>query len=99
MKRLIIRDSGSDAILVDVPLDDNVVLHESSYYVSANQVKMDNLEVTSRTEVCQYKGLYHWVDLVKDNVRVENVAWIYQDPPQEYAPTLNLCSCPKWRLN
>lgn len=85
MQRLIIRDSGSDAVLVDINLDDTVVLHEGSYYVPTDQVNMDNLEVTVRSERCPYKGVYHWIDLVKDNVRVENVAWIYQDPPEDYA--------------
>jgi uncharacterized protein (DUF427 family) len=83
MTQLIIRDAGSDAIVAQSDMD-TVVLHEGNYYVSPDDVNMENLEVTERTGICSYKGLYHWIDLVKDGTRVENVAWVYHDPSPEH---------------
>lgn len=83
MKKLMIKDAGSDDIIAQAMLD-KVVRHEGSYYLSPDDVNTQHLKISERTGVCQYKGLYHWIDLVKDNVRVEDVAWIYHDPNPDH---------------
>ena len=83
MQKLIIRDAGSDAVLVEANMD-NVVVHEGNYYVSADNANMEYLEITERTGISTNKGLYHWIDLVRDGVRVEDVAWVYNDPNDDH---------------
>lgn len=83
MKHVVIRDAGSNQIIADAPVE-NVITIEGTYYLPAEKVNLANLEITQRTDSCQYKGISNQIDFVEDGVRVENIAWVYQNTKPDY---------------
>ena len=83
MSRVIIRNAGNNQIIAEAPLDTIIEL-ESTYYLPSENVKLDGMEITERTDVCPYKGISNQIDWVDDGVRVENIAWVYQNTKPEF---------------
>jgi uncharacterized protein (DUF427 family) len=54
--------------------------HPPVYYIPPQDIRMEYLELTSRTSYCEWKGQAAYHDLSIDGQSVENVAWSYPDP-------------------
>ena len=54
--------------------------HPPVYCIPPEDIKMEHLELTSRTTWCEWKGQAAYYDIAFDEQRVKNVAWSYPDP-------------------
>jgi uncharacterized protein (DUF427 family) len=54
------------------------------YYVPRDDVRMDLLESSPRTTVCEWKGVASYHTLVADGSTIENVAWSYERPKEGF---------------
>jgi uncharacterized protein (DUF427 family) len=45
---------------------------------------MDLLIKTARTSSCEFKGMAVYFDLVLPDMKIENVAWAYENPVRGY---------------
>ena len=54
--------------------------HPPVYYIPPQDIKMEHLELTSRTTWCEWKGQAAYYDLSIGGQSVKNVAWSYSDP-------------------
>src|SRR4029453_6159973 len=52
------------------------------YYIPRDDVRMDLLESSPRTTVCEWKGVASYHTLVADGRAIENVAWSYGRPKE-----------------
>lgn len=50
------------------------------YYVPRGDVRMDRLERTGRSTVCEWKGAASYFSIVVPGHEVPNAAWSYEDP-------------------
>lgn len=80
MPKIVVRDAQSADLIAEADFHTDVVVHEGNYYLLPEKVDMSHLEVTDRTGRCHYKGEYHWIDLVNNGQRIQNVAWVYPNP-------------------
>ncbi len=83
MSRVVIRNAGNNQVIAEAQLD-NIVKLEGTYYLPAENVKLESMEITQRTDVCPYKGISNQIDWVADGVRMENIAWVYQNTNPDY---------------
>jgi len=54
------------------------------YYLPADDVRLDLLEPSPHTTVCEWKGSAAYHTFVGPSRRIENVAWSYPDPSPGY---------------
>ena len=59
-------------------------------YVARDEVRMDLLEPSDTTTYCAYKGTATYWHAVVGGVRVEDAAWVYEDPLPESLPLAGL---------
>ena len=85
ISKVIIRDANNSAIIAEATFATDVIVDESSYYIDPSTVEMSRLERSDRAITCPYKGKGFWLDLVDDDVRVRDVAWVYTDTNPDYA--------------
>ena len=73
-----------------VDTDDTVIVFETALeprlYVDPSHVRTDLLRQTDTSTYCNYKGVATYWSAVIGDVKVEDVAWSYQDPPPESLP-------------
>ena len=73
-----------------VDTDDTVIVFETALeprlYVDPSHVRTDLLRQTDTSTYCNYKGVATYWSAVIGDVKVEVVAWSYQDPPPESLP-------------
>jgi uncharacterized protein (DUF427 family) len=58
--------------------------HPPTYYVPAEDVRWELLEVSARRTVCEFKGMASYADLVVGGQRVRDACWWYEDPAPGY---------------
>jgi uncharacterized protein (DUF427 family) len=73
-----------------VDTEDTVIVFETALrprlYVHPSHVRTDLLRQTDTSTYCNYKGVAtYWAAVIGDTV-VDDVAWIYPDPPPESLP-------------
>lgn len=83
MSRVVIRNAGTNQVIAEAPLDD-IITVEGTYYLPAENVNLNHMEITERTDVCPYKGISNQIDWIADGVRMENIAWVYQNTKPEF---------------
>lgn len=80
-----LRVAVGDDVLVDT--DDTVVLFETGLapklYVAAQHVRTDRLQLSETVTYCNYKGFTRYWSYVHEGVRVDDVAWTYDEPLPE----------------
>ncbi len=54
------------------------------YYFPKRDVHMDQFERTESTSSCPFKGQANYYDVVVGEKRLQDVAWIYEDPYDEH---------------
>jgi uncharacterized protein (DUF427 family) len=73
-----------------VDTDDTVIVFETALeprlYVDPSHVRTELLRQTDTSTYCNYKGVATYWSAVIGDVKVEDVAWSYQDPPPESLP-------------
>lgn len=78
------KDKDNTIIADGIMQQHQVRIHEGQWYFSPDLVDMSRLVVTERTYTCPYKGVCFWIDLVTPDLKVQNVAWVYQNPKPDY---------------
>ena len=63
--------------------------HPPAYYIPPEDVRMEYLETSRRTTVCEWKGTASYYDVVVNGVRAENAAWYYREPVPAYGALRN----------
>jgi uncharacterized protein (DUF427 family) len=63
--------------------------HPPVYYFSPADVRIEYLTPTLKTTFCEWKGIASYYTLTVGNRSVENVAWCYQSPNQEFLEIKN----------
>jgi uncharacterized protein (DUF427 family) len=58
--------------------------HPPRYYFPRADVNMDALESTDRSTECPFKGTARYFTLRAGSVRLEDVAWTYEQPYDEH---------------
>ena len=73
-----------------VDTDDTVIVFETALeprlYVDPSLVRTDLLRQTDTSTYCNYKGAATYWSAVIGDVKVDDVAWSYPDPPPESLP-------------
>jgi uncharacterized protein (DUF427 family) len=73
-----------------VDTDDTMIVFETALeprlYVDPSHVRTDLLRQTDTSTYCNYKGVATYWSAVIGDVKVEDVAWSYQNPPPESLP-------------
>jgi uncharacterized protein (DUF427 family) len=100
-----LRVSVADTALVDT--DDTVIVFETALeprlYVHPSRVRTDLLRQTETSTYCNYKGdATYWAALIADTVddiRIDDVAWSYPDPPPESLPIKGFLSFDATRVD
>ncbi len=58
--------------------------HPPVFYIPPKDILMELLNKTARTSSCEFKGLAVYFDLVLPDIKIENVAWAYEQPRRGY---------------
>lgn len=58
--------------------------HPPSYYIPQKDIKMEYFTKTSRRTVCEWKGAASYWTIEVDNKKVDNTAWMYPTPNQDF---------------
>jgi uncharacterized protein (DUF427 family) len=58
--------------------------HPPVFYIPPEDIIMDLLSKTARTSDCEFKGMAVYFDLVLPEMKIENVAWAYENPVRGY---------------
>ena len=58
--------------------------HPPVFYIPPRDIMMELLIMTARTSSCEFKGMAVYFDLVWPDIKIENVAWAYEDPRRGY---------------
>jgi uncharacterized protein (DUF427 family) len=58
--------------------------HPPVYYVPPEDIRMEHLESSEGTSVCEWKGRARYYDVVTDERREGRAAWYYPDPVPAY---------------
>lgn len=58
---------------------------EGNWYFNPEATKRDLLALTDVTYVCSYRGTSLWFDLVTEQGKVRQVAWVYKEATPDYA--------------
>lgn len=59
--------------------------HPPVYYIPANDVRMDFLQLTSKASSCEWKGRAIYYSVTVGDRTALNAGWSYPDPVKEYA--------------
>jgi uncharacterized protein (DUF427 family) len=59
---------------------DDCIMVEGNHYFPADSVRMQFLEPTSRTTVCNWKGVANYYDILVKGRRNPGAAWYYPAP-------------------
>jgi uncharacterized protein (DUF427 family) len=60
--------------------------HPPTYYIPAQDVRMDYLVPAEGHTVCEWKGMADYFDVVVDGARVRSAAWSYPRPKRGFEP-------------
>jgi uncharacterized protein (DUF427 family) len=58
--------------------------HPPVFYIPPENIMMELLSKTARTSSCEFKGMAVYFDLVLPGMKIENVAWAYENPRRGY---------------
>lgn len=58
--------------------------HPPVYYIPKDDVRTEYLIPTSRTTVCEFKGLASYYTIEVHGKRTDNACWSYPDPAKGY---------------
>jgi uncharacterized protein (DUF427 family) len=79
-KMVRIMHQPSNTLLAEGPLGWGITSFEGNYYISRKYMKTDRFKANFIPGVCFYKFLYVWMDLVFEDYKVRNIAWMYWLP-------------------
>ena len=54
--------------------------HPPVFYIPPEDIMMDLLQKTSRTSICEFKGVAVYFNLVTENDQISSIAWCYENP-------------------
>ncbi len=54
--------------------------HPPVFYIPPENIMMDLLQKTSRTSMCEFKGMAVYFNLVTENDQISSIAWCYENP-------------------
>jgi uncharacterized protein (DUF427 family) len=58
--------------------------HPPVFYIPPEDIMMDLLSKTDRASSCEFKGRAVYYDLVTPEMRIESVAWSYENPSRGF---------------
>lgn len=58
--------------------------HPPSYYIPAEDIRMEHLIATSRKTICEWKGMSEYYDVAVGSKYVSNAAWRYIHPTPNF---------------
>jgi uncharacterized protein (DUF427 family) len=70
----------SNILLAEGPKGWGITPFEGNYYISRKYLKTDRFKINYIPGICFYKFLYVWMDLVLEDDKVRNIAWMYWLP-------------------
>ncbi len=59
--------------------------HPPVYYIPPQDIKMENLQPTSRQSFCEWKGRANYYTIIVGDKQVPNGAWYYTNPTEAFA--------------
>jgi uncharacterized protein (DUF427 family) len=74
--------SGCQAVWIDevIALSPTTTTADGYEYFPSDAVRWERLTRTERTSVCPWKGVATYYDVVVGDRRLEQAAWVYEDP-------------------
>ncbi len=54
--------------------------HPPIFYIPPEDIMMELLNKMARTSICEFKGMAVYFNLAMPDVKIENVAWAYEQP-------------------
>lgn len=80
-KHVRITHRASGQVLAEGPLGWGITPFEGNYYIGRKYLRTDRFKPNYIPGLCPYKFLYVWMDLVRDDAKIEkNLAWLYWLP-------------------
>ena len=59
--------------------------HPPVYFIPCEDIRMECLEPTLRRTACEWKGEARYFDVVVEDRRIRNAAWVYPSPTPAFA--------------
>ncbi len=63
--------------------------HPPVYYLPLADIQMQYLQITQHGSFCEWKGKAFYYHVIAGDRRIENAAWTYPTPTQEFQPIAN----------